>query len=336
MMPAQIFLAKKEWIRRFFFIVLLSLGSAPSASAQISITPPAGGAGSGNVSNTGTPTAGQIATWVNATTIQGLSTLADARLSSNVPLLNAANIFTGTPQTVPALALSGTAGLGYIELAEQSSAPSTPTNATRLFVDSSNRLGWKGENGFLWTLDGTSLSADRAYTLPNASITVAGLQLAQTWTQTQNCATITAGSISINSGGSLFGTTPNAALTIAGQITTGTTPAISFTNGGLSFNGTGAAQRYMELFATVAPTSGSTTVAMLSLIPTINQTGSASGITRGIYVNPTLTSAADWRAIEVVLGKVIIVPLASSSGVRYACFDTAGLLVSQAAACVGT
>ena len=32
--------------------------------------------------------------------------------------------------------------------------------------------------------------------------------------------------------------------------------------------------------------------------PTINQTGGANGITRGLYVNPTLTSAADWRSIE--------------------------------------
>ncbi|MBF0331637.1 MAG: hypothetical protein HQL17_06840 [Candidatus Omnitrophica bacterium] len=31
----------------------------------------------------------------------------------------------------------------------------------------------------------------------------------------------------------------------------------------------------------------------------INQTGSASGITRGLYINPTLTLAVDWRAIEI-------------------------------------
>jgi len=32
--------------------------------------------------------------------------------------------------------------------------------------------------------------------------------------------------------------------------------------------------------------------------PTINQTNGANGITRGLYINPTLTSAADFRAIE--------------------------------------
>lgn len=32
--------------------------------------------------------------------------------------------------------------------------------------------------------------------------------------------------------------------------------------------------------------------------PTINQTGGANGITRGLYIAPTLTAAADWRSIE--------------------------------------
>jgi hypothetical protein len=36
----------------------------------------------------------------------------------------------------------------------------------------------------------------------------------------------------------------------------------------------------------------------LLLNQTINQTGGANGITRGLYVNPTLTAAADFRAIE--------------------------------------
>jgi hypothetical protein len=46
------------------------------------------------------------------------------------------------------------------------------------------------------------------------------------------------------------------------------------------------------------PTSGNATHNMLVLSSTINQTGTANGITRGLYVNPTLTAAADFRAIE--------------------------------------
>ena len=45
---------------------------------------------------------------------------------------------------------------------------------------------------------------------------------------------------------------------------------------------------------------------LFNVAPTINQTGGASGITRGLYINPTLTSAYDFRAIEVIAGKVIV------------------------------
>jgi hypothetical protein len=53
--------------------------------------------------------------------------------------------------------------------------------------------------------------------------------------------------------------------------------------------------------ASYTPTSGTGTFNMLVLQNTINQTGGANGITRGLYVNPNLTTgsgAADWRSIE--------------------------------------
>lgn len=46
--------------------------------------------------------------------------------------------------------------------------------------------------------------------------------------------------------------------------------------------------------------SGNASANSLIINSTINQTGGASGITRGLYVNPTLTAAADWRGIESV------------------------------------
>lgn len=45
-------------------------------------------------------------------------------------------------------------------------------------------------------------------------------------------------------------------------------------------------------------TSGSGLHSTILLNTTINQTGGANGITRGLYINPTLTSAWDFRAIE--------------------------------------
>ena len=49
---------------------------------------------------------------------------------------------------------------------------------------------------------------------------------------------------------------------------------------------------------TFNPTSGTGTLNTHIISPVINQTGGANGITRGLYVNPTLTAAADWRSIE--------------------------------------
>lgn len=60
---------------------------------------------------------------------------------------------------------------GYVEIAEQA-IPSAPTNALRLYADTSNRLSWKGENGYVRTFDGTANTADRVYTLPDQAGTI--------------------------------------------------------------------------------------------------------------------------------------------------------------------
>jgi hypothetical protein len=70
---------------------------------------------------------------------------------------------------------------------------------------------------------------------------------------------------------------------------------------------------FTTITANFLPTSGTGTLAYLSIKGTINQTGGANGITRGLYVNPTLTAAADFRAIETTNGKVIFGNLPTSS-----------------------
>jgi hypothetical protein len=57
---------------------------------------------------------------------------------------------------------------------------------------------------------------------------------------------------------------------------------------------------------TYNPTSGTGTYSAFETIVTVNQTGGANGITRGLFINPTLTAAADWRAIEVSAGGAYI------------------------------
>lgn len=47
------------------------------------------------------------------------------------------------------------------------------------------------------------------------------------------------------------------------------------------------------------PTSGTAVYNTLTFSGTINQTGGSNGITRGIYLNQTLTAVADFRALEI-------------------------------------
>lgn len=78
-------------------------------------------------------------------------------------------LFVKADGTIPITGLQ--AFSSGLSLAEQA-APSTPTNKLVLYADTSNRLSWKGENGFVRTFDGTANTADRIYTLPDSSGTV--------------------------------------------------------------------------------------------------------------------------------------------------------------------
>lgn len=74
----------------------------------------------------------------------------------------------------------------------------------------------------------------------------------------------------------------------------------------VNLTATSGNQNFLGSTHTFAPNSGTATFSSLNLSPTINQTGGANGITRGLYINPTLTSAADFRAIDVVAGKTVL------------------------------
>jgi hypothetical protein len=56
----------------------------------------------------------------------------------------------------------------------------------------------------------------------------------------------------------------------------------------------------LGLTNTFTPTAGDAILNHISIISTINQTGTASGIVRGLYIAPTLTAAANYRAIEAI------------------------------------
>jgi len=75
---------------------------------------------------------------------------------------------------------------------------------------------------------------------------------------------------------------------------------------GINGTATTGTQNVFLISKGFAPTSGTATFAASSIIPTINQTGTATGITRGLHINPTLTAVADFRAIEVASGITIL------------------------------
>ncbi len=55
----------------------------------------------------------------------------------------------------------------------------------------------------------------------------------------------------------------------------------------------------LALNASFIPTSGTATIAFMRLIGNVNQTGGASGISRGLWINSVITAAADWRSLEI-------------------------------------
>lgn len=73
------------------------------------------------------------------------------------------------------VSLTGAAGAGFVQIANQSVTPGTPTTAGRVYFDSTNRLSVLGTNGFVATLDFTGNSASRVYTFPNFAGTLATL-----------------------------------------------------------------------------------------------------------------------------------------------------------------
>jgi hypothetical protein len=88
---------------------------------------------------------------------------------------------------------------------------------------------------------------------------------------------------------------------VGGTISATTHLTINGTNSAPSGTSMGISNNF-----TFFPNSGNANATAFSYEGTINQTGTATGITRGLYINPTITAAADFRAIEVARGITIL------------------------------
>jgi hypothetical protein len=93
-------------------------------------------------------------------------------------------------------------------------------------------------------------------------------------------------------------TTNGQSITLGHNITTALGYGFWLTRNSGSRTATSGENGMFRFGETFAPTSGTGVYNSQLIATTINQTGGANGITRGLFVNPTLTAAADWRSIE--------------------------------------
>jgi hypothetical protein len=80
--------------------------------------------------------------------------------------------------------LTGTGGAGFIGFPAQSSAPSTPGGGFRIFANGANNLAIRRSDGYITTIDLSTATADRFFTLPANGGTFGILENTQTWTGT--------------------------------------------------------------------------------------------------------------------------------------------------------
>ena len=95
------------------------------------------------------------------------------------------------------------------------------------------------------------------------------------------------------------------------------TPAFSFKPDYLLLAATGLNVTILQTGGNYNPsTSTQNGLIQFEFNPTINQTGTANQIVRSIYINPTLTSVVDYRAIEVTAGKSLFKEVIADGVVR--------------------
>ena len=133
------------------------------------------GNGSGNYTALTTIASGtKIVTFPNAT-----GTVA---LTSDIPSTTGFVPYTGATQDVDlgafslngkSLHIKGTAGNGHLGLKHQSASPTGSANESLIFADVNGDLGWQNGNLYLHKFITSSNTANRSYTFPNATGTIA-------------------------------------------------------------------------------------------------------------------------------------------------------------------
>jgi trimeric autotransporter adhesin len=127
----------------------------------------------GNISSIGaidsqTPQANGLDIVGSSLYTQSASTSYPGMVNNTTQSFSGNKTFTGTLSSL-SLAISGTAGAGYIKYTDQSATPPTPTGATVVYADSLGRFSQLNSNGFVTTFDSTGITANRVYTVRDVS-----------------------------------------------------------------------------------------------------------------------------------------------------------------------
>ena len=157
------------------------------------------------------------------------------------------------------------------------------TNVLRINASGNVLVGTNTDAGFKLDVNGTA-RVQGNLTITGSSLTVPFLNGGIDWTAGQ-------GSIKQNSGTITYTAAHQSVFT-------------NINNGSDFLTGS----RFLHtITGTFAPPSGTATYVASRISPTINQTGGANGITRGLFIDPTITAAADFRAIETTVGNILLV-----------------------------
>ena len=281
-------------------------------------------------------------------TLQGQSGINPFNITSSTgaslfQILQNGNVGIGSTTPTALLSVQGTGGSTTDLFSVASSTGSSifkvlAGNAVQLGMDASSTTatGTVGSTKPVLLLGSTALSS------PGSNGTYVGVNAPSGFTgnfvNLQNGGTT---QLSINSTGS-FAFNGSTAITFDATNNSANTafifkmPAAGTTGvqiGGNNLTKTSATANVLDLSQGIAPTSGTAVFNVANIDPTINQTGGASGITRGIYINPTLTAASDFRALEIA-GNTYNLSSAGAPAATYGALFNAYTLASSSSATV--